>query len=147
MIKTVVTAAFSFAVLTSPVLAKSSNNLSAIATKVAHREGVNPAFVKAIIQVETRGRCHMTGSAGEQGAMQVKPATARSVGVHGNLYNCETGITAGARYAKLALRLNHGNICAAATSYNAGIGRTGRCSNYGRKVVAFMGHPHYASLR
>lgn len=84
----------------SPVHAKSkhhhrhhhnSGNVQTIATSIAHQEGVNPALVHAIINVESTGRCHASSSANARGAMQVKPATARSVGVYGNLHDCRTG--------------------------------------------------------
>ena len=123
-----------------------SGNVQTIATSIAHQEGVNPALVHAIINVESTGRCHASSSANARGAMQVKPATARSVGVYGNLHDCRTGILAGVRYYKVALRANHGNVCAALSSYNTGVGITGRCSGYGRKVLSRMGRVRYASV-
>jgi soluble lytic murein transglycosylase-like protein len=113
-------------------------SVGSMATRIALANGVSPALVHAVIKVESGGRCHVTGG-GAKGAMQVKPATARGVGIHGNLHDCATGITAGVRYLKQALALNRGNICAAATGYNAGLGVRGRCSGYGRKVMAAMG--------
>lgn len=124
-----------------------SVNVQSIATAIAHREGVNPALVHAIINVESTGRCNASSSAGARGAMQVKGATARSVGVYGNLHDCGTGILAGVRYYKVALRANHGNVCAALSSYNTGVGITGRCSGYGRKVLSRMGRVRYAYAR
>ena len=53
--------------------------------------GVPVALALAITRYESGGRCHMRGQAGERGAMQVLPQTARSVGVTGNLYDCATG--------------------------------------------------------
>lgn len=118
----------------------------AIATRVAQEEGVSPALVHAVVKVESGGNCRATSSANARGIMQVKPATARGVGVTGNLHDCHTGMRAGVRYLKEALRVNGGNVCAAASSYNTGTGITGRCSGYGRKVLAAMGGGRYASL-
>lgn len=124
----------------------SSGNVRAIAHEVARQEGVNPALVQAVMHVESTGRCHVTSSHNARGAMQVKPATAASVGVHGNLHDCRTGITAGVRYLRQALAVNGGNVCAAASSYNTGLGIRGRCSGYGRKVVAAMGRQRFAAV-
>jgi soluble lytic murein transglycosylase-like protein len=115
------------------------SSVHSLATAIAQAEGVNPALVRAVLHVESTGRCHAVSSANARGAMQVKPATARSVGVSGNLLDCRTGITAGVRYLRQALAVNRGNVCAAASSYNTGLGITGRCSGYGRKVLAAMG--------
>lgn len=123
-------------------------NAHSIATQVAREEGISPALVHAVMKIESGGRCHVTSSGNAQGAMQVKPATARGVGVHGNLHDCRTGIVAGVRYLKQALAANGGNICAAASGYNMGIGVRGRCTGYGRKVMAAMvGRARYASLQ
>lgn len=154
MSKLFIATALVASLIASPVYASSkyhrthhSGNVQSIATTIAHRVGVNPAVIKAIIHVESTGRCGVTSSANARGAMQVKPATARSVGVYGNLHDCRTGILAGVRYYKIALRANHGNVCAALSSYNTGVGITGRCSGYGRKVLSRMGRVRYASVR
>lgn len=117
-----------------------------IGTRIARQHGISPALVHAVIRVESNGNCRATSTHGARGAMQVKPRTAAGVGVHGNLHDCATGILAGVRYLKQALSVNGGSICAAASSYNTGTGIRGRCSGYGRKVVALMGRARYASL-
>lgn len=157
MFKIITATVVAASLVASPALARghhhhhrghhSSRNVQAIATSIAQQEGVSPALVRAIMHVESTNNCSAHSWANARGAMQVKPATAASVGVHGNLYDCATGIRAGVRYIHLALRLNHGNICAAASGYNMGVGVRGRCTGYGRKVMAHMGRVHYASLR
>lgn len=127
-------------------IGEAGGSAHAIASQVARQEGVSAALVHAVMKVESGGRCHVRSSANAQGAMQVKPATARGVGVHGNLYDCRTGITAGVRYLRQALAVNGGNVCAAASGYNMGIGVRGRCTGYGRKVMAAMGRMRYAAL-
>src|SRR5215217_1334580 len=89
----------------SPALA---NDVRSIVAERARAHGVPVRFALAIAQVETNNRCHVTGSAGEQGVMQVKPATARGVGVRGNLHNCSTGAEAGVRYARQAIAMYGG---------------------------------------
>ncbi|RYD63456.1 MAG: lytic transglycosylase domain-containing protein [Verrucomicrobiaceae bacterium] len=134
---TIIASVVALGLLTAPSLA--SESVHSMAAQIARTEGVNPALVRAVLHVESTGRCHVVSSANARGAMQVKPATARSVGVSGNLLDCRTGITAGVRYLRQALLVNGGNVCAAASSYNTGLGIRGRCSGYGRKVMAAMG--------
>jgi soluble lytic murein transglycosylase-like protein len=126
--------------------AYTAGRVHGMAAQIARQNGVSVALVRAVLHVESTGRCSASSRAGAMGAMQVKRATAASVGVHGNLHDCRTGIVAGVRYLKQALAVNHGNVCAAASSYNTGLGVRGRCSGYGRKVVATMNRLRYASL-
>src|SRR5215217_375988 len=95
----------------APALA---SDVRSIVAERALANGVPPRFANAIAHVETRHRCHVTGRAGERGVGQVRPATARSVGIHGNLYDCRTGAEASARYLRLALIKARGNLAGAA---------------------------------
>lgn len=117
----------------SPALAL---DLRAMVTDIAHQFGVPAALANGIAHVETGHRCGAVGSHGELGLMQVKPATARGIGVHGNLRDCRTGATAGVIYLRQALHRAGGNWTAAATLYNCGIGSRRRSSAYARKVLA-----------
>lgn len=126
--------------------AYTAGSVHGMAASIARQHGVSVALVRAIMTVESRGNCAAYNRSGATGAMQVKAATARSVGISGNLRDCRTGITAGVRYLAQALHANHGNVCAAASSYNTGLGIRGRCSGYGRKVVAAMNRLRVASL-
>lgn len=126
--------------------AYTAGHVHGMAAQIARQNGVPVALVRAVMTVESGGKCSARNRSGATGAMQVKGATARGVGVHGNLLDCRTGITAGVRYLKQALAANHGNVCAAASSYNTGLGVRGRCSGYGRKVVATMNRLRFASL-
>lgn len=67
--------------------------------------------------------------------MQTLRATARGVGVTGALTDCATGLEAGMRYLRMALDA-HGGGCAGLSAYQRGIRSTGRCTEYGRKVLA-----------
>lgn len=97
--------------------------------------GVPVRLALAIAHYESGFRMSMRGRAGERGAMQVLPQTARHVGVRGNLYG-PAGIEAGVRYLKeaLATQRRYG-LCAALSAYNHGIGRVG-CTHYGRAILA-----------
>ena len=106
-------------------------------TAAAHRHGLNPRLLHAIVKIESGGNCRARSYANAQGVGQVKPATARSVGVYGNLYNCETGIEAAARYLKVAVG-KAGAGCAGVSLYNLGVYARPRCTGYGRKVMAWL---------
>ena len=98
--------------------------------------GVPVRLALAIAHFESGFRMSMRGAAGERGAMQVLPQTARQVGVAGNLYG-PAGIDAGVRYLRLALALHRrAGWCAVASAYNSGVWRGSRCTHYGRAVVA-----------
>jgi soluble lytic murein transglycosylase-like protein len=108
-------------------------------TEYAKAHGITPAFARAVVHVESRYRCNAIGKAGERGIMQVKPATARGVGVTGNLLDCSVGLTAGMRYLNEAIKRAGGENCAAASLYNRGIYARPICTGYGRKVVQLTG--------
>jgi soluble lytic murein transglycosylase-like protein len=98
--------------------------------------GVPAGLALAIAHFESGLRMSMRGAAGECGAMQVLPQTARAVGVRGNLYG-PAGIEAGVRYLKLAVALHRGaGWCAVASAYNRGVWRSSRCTRYGRSIAA-----------
>ncbi|WP_407156340.1 transglycosylase SLT domain-containing protein [Bradyrhizobium sp. STM 3557] len=61
----------------------------------ADAQGILRAIAHAVVKVESNYNCHLRGNHGERGIMQVKPETARSVGVTGNLFDCATGLRAG----------------------------------------------------
>jgi soluble lytic murein transglycosylase-like protein len=126
-----------FGLLLAPGIARADG--FAAVRHAARAEGVPERLAVAVATTETHGRCHMTGAAGEQGVMQVKPAIARSVGVFGNLYDCHTGATAGVRYLRQALRRAGGSWLLAAHLYNAGLAARPRRSRYAALV---MGHAH-----
>lgn len=118
---------------------ETGNTLSATVARYAVQHGVSPAFANAVAHVESRHRCSAIGRAGERGIMQVKPATARSVGITGNLLDCSTGIQAGLRYLRLAIDRAGGENCVAASLYNRGIYAGLSCTGYGRKVIGLAG--------
>jgi soluble lytic murein transglycosylase-like protein len=115
-----------------------SSGVHAIVTQVAQENGISPALAHAVTRVESSYNCSARGRAGELGAMQVKPATARSVGVYGNLRDCRTGITAGMRYLRQAIARG-GMSCSGISLYNRGIFARPACTGYGRKVLRNMG--------
>lgn len=115
--------------------------VAALVRAKAEALGVPVALAVAITRFESGLRMSMQGAAGERGAMQVLPQTARQVGVTGNLYG-PAGIEAGVRYLKLALALHRGaGWCAVASAYNSGVWRGPHCTRYGRMVTAMAARP------
>ncbi|MFN3686694.1 lytic transglycosylase domain-containing protein [Salinarimonas sp.] len=124
-----------------------TGSVAAIVVERARAHGIDPSLALAIAKVESNFRCNAVGRSGELGVMQVKPATARSVGVTGNLRDCKTGIEAGLLYLREAIA-RHGEGCGAISAYNMGIHRNSApCTGYGRKVMATMANVQTASLR
>jgi soluble lytic murein transglycosylase-like protein len=115
------------------------NGVAALVRLRAEAIGVPVALALAVARFESGFRMATHGAAGERGAMQVLPQTARQVGIKGNLYG-PAGIEAGVRYLKLALMLHrHAGWCAVASAYNVGVWRGSRCTAYGRSVTAIAG--------
>lgn len=108
-----------------------------LVTEAAHRHGVPAGIAHGVIHVESGYRCGARNGA-HYGLGQVAPATARSVGVHGNLFDCRTGIEAAMRYLRLALARG-GAGCAGVSLYNMGIYAKPRCTGYGAKVMRMSG--------
>lgn len=98
---------------------------SAIIARYAANYGVPFSLARAVIKIESNYRPHLTGSAGEVGLMQIKPATARMLGYTGSvkgLYNPETNIKYGMKYLAMAQGLGGGTTCGTILKYNAGHG-------------------------
>lgn len=111
-----------------------------LVTSVAQEHGVDPALAHAVVKIESGYDCAAKNPrSSATGAMQVLKGTARSVGVHGNLRDCRTGLEAGMRYLKQMVTIAGGPGCAAASAYNKG--NVGGCTAYGRKVMATMQRP------
>ena len=97
----------------------------AVIARYAAEYGVPVSLAHAVISVESSYRPNMTGSAGEVGLMQIKPATARGLGYSGSvagLYDPETNIRFGMKYLAMARELGGGTTCGTILKYNAGHG-------------------------
>lgn len=119
-------------------LPASAGDLRSLVNDIADRNGVPHRLAHAVIKVESEYNCALRGNAGERGIMQVKPATAREVGITGNLFDCTTGLRAGMRYLKIAIRRG-GPGCAGVSLYQRGVYGKPRCTAYGRRVMAALG--------
>jgi soluble lytic murein transglycosylase-like protein len=84
----------------------------------AKRYGVPLSVARAVIRMESGGRCDARGRAGELGPLQIKPATARGIGYRGpisRLRSCGAGLDMGMKHLAMALR--RGSVA----FHNAGI--------------------------
>lgn len=100
-----------------------AGHYTAIVARYASEYGVAASLAHAVIQVESNYRPGTTGSAGEVGLMQIKPATARMLGYGGSvkaLYDPETNIKYGIKYLAMAQDLGDGTTCGTILKYNAG---------------------------
>jgi soluble lytic murein transglycosylase-like protein len=104
-----------------------SGAYSAIIARYAASYGVPVSLARAVVGIESNYNPNKTGSAGEVGLMQIKPATARMMGYAGSvraLYDPETNIRFGMKYLAMAQGLGGGTTCGTILKYNAGHGAT-----------------------
>lgn len=98
---------------------------SEIITRYAGQYGVPVNLAHAVVRIESNFNPKARGAAGEVGLMQIKPATARSIGFSGSnsaLYDPETNIKFGMKYLAMAHKLGGGTTCGTILKYNAGHG-------------------------
>lgn len=91
--------------------------------KIVRMHHPRPELVRAIIQVESRWNPRARSSAGAVGLMQVKPASARMVGLDyraADLLCPEKNIQAGTRILRHYQRLTGGNLERALDLYSGG---------------------------
>jgi soluble lytic murein transglycosylase-like protein len=91
----------------------------------AEREGLPPALVDAVTQVESGFNPLAVGTVGEVGLMQIRPQTAAMLGYKGGqigLFEPEVNVHFGVKYLARAWRLANGDLCRALTKYRAGHG-------------------------
>jgi soluble lytic murein transglycosylase-like protein len=83
--------------------------------------GLRPALVDAIIDVESHGDPAAVSRAGAQGLMQLMPDTAATYGVL-NAFDPYENVSGGCRYMHDLLHRYHNNLTLALAAYNAGPG-------------------------
>lgn len=92
---------------------------------VAHasEHGVPVRLALAVVRIESNFDQRATGRAGEVGLMQIKHATARSMGYTGSrsaLYNPDTNLRYGMKYLAKAYQMAGRDLCGTILRYNAG---------------------------
>ncbi|PWB77403.1 MAG: lytic transglycosylase [Candidatus Methylomirabilota bacterium] len=111
-------------------------NISELIDAVASEHELDPALIRAVIQVESNFNRKAISPKGAQGLMQLMPATVWRFSV-GDVYNPHENIGAGARYLRQLLDLFHGDLALALAAYNAGE----------NAVLRYKGVPPYAETR
>lgn len=99
--------------------------LAPLIEQLAQKHAVDPALVKAVIDVESRGNTAAVSPKGATGAMQLLPSTAAMYGVT-ELADPAQNIEAGIRHLKYLLDRHGGNLALALAAYNAGEGAVAR---------------------
>jgi soluble lytic murein transglycosylase-like protein len=89
--------------------------------RAGESEGVDPRFIHAVIQQESRYQTRALSHAGAQGLMQLMPATARRFGCD-DVNDPESNIKAGTKYLSWLLKRFDGDVSLALAGYNAGEG-------------------------
>lgn len=103
--------------------------------RVAQRQGIPPAMVKAVIHAESAFDPYAVSRKGAMGLMQLMPSTAQSLGVS-QPFRVTENISGGARYLRMMYE-RFGNWTHALAAYNAGP----------RAVDQYRGVPPYRETR
>ena len=95
--------------------------------KCAKEYDVNPYIIRAIIQIESSYNPNALSYSGACGLMQLKPSTAKDMGVY-DCWDPEKNIIAGTKYIKLMLT-KFKKLDVALAAYNQGPGTVSRAGN------------------
>ena len=90
-----------------------------IVNNIADRYGIDPALVRALIDVESHFNPNARSQKGAAGMMQLMPETAARYGVR-DAFDAYQNIDAGARHLKSLIDAYRGNVVLALSAYNAG---------------------------
>ena len=115
--------------------AKSAADFDRLIARAAHRHGLPPALVKAVVRAESNFQPHALSNKGAQGLMQLMPETAEDLGVD-DPFRAEDNVFGGTRYLR-AMHDRFGDWQLALAAYTAGPGAVDR----------FGGVPPYAETR
>lgn len=111
-------------------------NMSELIDALGAEHELDPALIRAVIQVESNFNRKAISPKGAQGLMQLMPATVWRFSV-GDVYDPHENIGAGARYLRQLLDLFRGDLTLALAAYNAGE----------NAVRRYKGVPPYAETR
>jgi len=129
-------------------------DLDWIIFRAGEREGVDPRFIHAVIQQESKYHPKATSHAGARGLMQLMPATAKR-------FDCSDttdeacNVEAGTKYLAWLLKRFDGDVKLTLAGYNAGEGAVDKyqgvppypeTQNYVNKIVANYGKTYHPIL-
>jgi hypothetical protein len=111
-------------------------DLDWIIFRAGEREGVDPRFIHAVIQQESKYDADATSPVGARGLMQLMPATAKRFDCT-DLKDQACNVEAGTKYLAWLLKRFNGDVKLALAGYNAGEG----------SVDKYQGVPPYAETQ
>lgn len=111
-------------------------NMSELIDAFAAEYELDPALIRAVIQVESNFNRKAVSRKGAQGLMQLMPSTIRRLSV-GDAYDPHENIGAGVRYLRQLLDQFQGDLTLALAAYNAGE----------NAVLRYKGVPPYQETR
>jgi hypothetical protein len=125
-----------FVVRNSPVSSSAANTaarerLEGLIQTVAARHNVDPALVRAVVQVESGGNPEAVSRKGAMGLMQLMPETAVQMGVT-KVFDPQENLEAGVRQLRALLVRYGGDLDKALAAYNAGTGAVDRAGGVPR---------------
>jgi Transglycosylase SLT domain len=107
------------------VSAPDGGDVRALAVSAAHRHGIDPGLILAVVSIESGFRPEAVSPKGAQGLMQLMPGTSRDLGVADPL-DPEQNLDGGVRHLGALLTLYDGDLTRALAAYNAGAGAVSR---------------------
>jgi soluble lytic murein transglycosylase-like protein len=99
--------------------------------EVSARYRVDPALVRAVMQMESNWNTSAVSRKGALGLMQLWPRTAQQLGVN-NAFDPKQNLDAGVRYLHMLLERYNGDLDRALAAYNAGPGAVDRAGGIPR---------------
>ena len=106
---------------TRSAIAERAKPYETLISEHSRAQGVRPALVRAVMQVESGFNPYARSPKGAMGLMQLMPATARQYGVR-NAFNPAENVRAGVAYLRELLDRYQDNEELALAAYNAGPG-------------------------
>lgn len=90
----------------------------------AHRAGLDPQLILALIQVESRFRLYAISNVGARGMMQVMPFWVDHIGENShNLFDLQTNLRYGCTILRHYLNREQGDLSRALARYNGSLGK------------------------
>jgi len=129
-------------------------DLDWIIFRAGEKEGVDPRFIHAVINQESKYNPKAVSYVGAQGLMQMMPATAKRFGLK-DPFDATANVAAGTKYLAWLLKRFDGDVSLTLAGYNAGEGAVdkfkgvppyGETQNYVKKIVSNYGKTYHPIL-